>query len=89
MCTLTDEEDALRAKDMKNRAKEDKWGATSGQLLQDHSRWDYVIEVVLNTVAAPEDITYLDKVIDYNFESGTMKPLRYFTSTEEEYVYSV
>lgn len=43
---LTDEQDALRVKGMKKRTKEDKWSTTSGQLLQDHSRWDYVLGVV-------------------------------------------
>lgn len=31
----------------------------------------------VNAVAAPEDTAYLDKVMDYNFKSRTMKPLRY------------
>lgn len=38
-----------------------------GQLLEDPSRWEYVIGVVvLNVTAEPEVVAYLDKMIDDN-----------------------
>jgi hypothetical protein len=63
---LTDEEDALRIRCMKQRAKEDEWDTISEQLLQDYRRWEYTVGVVLNAVVEPEVFADLDKPIDYN-----------------------